>query len=175
MNRLARLTLIALTAFATLFAAEQTTNPPAQPEIPAATPTTEAPAANDEMKPILDSIGAIGAIIGAAGKENQQAAEAKKAEAATNDAQPFDNPEAEILKNETKPAASQTGGEPKVAKKRSIQKTLALITAGAAAGAAIGSQATKDKQKGAIMGAVAGSIAALIYDRVTAKNPPGGL
>jgi hypothetical protein len=160
------MTVIA-SAAATMMAAQVNTPAPA---------AAETPAASSDIKPILDAMSAIGSIIAAADNNTSENSAALKKEttgAATATQTPFaDSPEAEYgpLQNEASKQVQENNGEPAVKKPRTLQKSVALIMAGAAAGAAIGGSASKNP-KGAVAGAVAGGVAALIYDRVTHKNP----
>ena len=116
----------------------------------------EATPASGGANPMIDAMGAIGAIIAGADKMADEAAAAAPVQAV-----------AESEESAGKPAS----GEPVAAKKtRSAKNSVILITSGAAAGAALGTTLGKGS-KAAMIGAALGGAAGLIYDRMTYKNP----
>lgn len=159
MNRIARMTLIAAAAMASLLAQES------QPAAPAEQPAA-GPQAVDETKPLIDAMAAIGGLIAGADKPEAAGVETlPDAKSATTTEEPVGEAAAA--------SKSAPNGEPKVAKKpRSAKNSVILITSGAAAGAALG-QAMGRNSKSAMIGAALGGAVGLIYDRMTYKDPKG--
>lgn len=76
------------------------------------------------------------------------------------------------LKNQHDQAVAARAADPTIPPRplRDPKVSVMLVTGGAASGAAIGAAMTHDG-KGAVLGAVAGAVAAIIYDRMTYRNP----
>ena len=118
----------------------------------------EATPAGGGTNPMIEAMGAIGAIIAQAGKTADEAVGSTPAAA-------------QAIAESEESAGKTANGEPAVTKQtRSAKNSVILIASGAAAGAALGTTLGKGS-RGAMIGAALGGAAGLIYDRMTYKNP----
>ena len=144
-KRIGRVIVIAMTSVALVAAQDRAEAEEATPD-------------NGEANPMIEAMGAIGAIIAGADKTAGEAAASIPASA-------------QAVAESEESAGKTANGEPVATKKtRSAKNSVILITSGAAAGAALGTTLGRGS-KAAMIGAALGGAAGLIYDRMTYKNP----